>query len=541
MKKSKESILTRRDFIKAGACLTAGLSILGLAGCSSTSDNEESLQPDMVVFLTDQERNPVHFPDGWVDNNTSSWARLKKNGITFNRAYTAASQCSPSRACILTGEYSNVNKVPVLGYPYSLPGISELPNIASVLEQAGYDVYWKGKWHLSFPVGFEGGAPGEEVWTPADITEFEVKYGLKGWNPPDAGTNVFDTVEGRKTLGGANPNNDGRYVDGVTTEDEGQTPGYGSSVMDYLDYVGAIPRKERKPFCLFVSLVNPHDVSYYPHGWDEVGYQLEDFANLGMELPDNYEDTLDTKPTVQKKFRAAFDAIDPLSNDAERKNFINFYAYLHKVVDAHFTKILDKMESLGLIDETIIFRTADHGEMGLSHGLREKCYTAYEEMIHVPLVISNPKMFPEPIETEAFYSHVDLLPTLCEFAGASPAGVGKSVVPVLMNPKSSVQDSVLYAYDDNFVLPESTPTSHIRAIRYEDWTYAVYYSPDGSSFEFELYDLESDPGQLTNLLYQPSSEIYSLWKMLHKKLTTKLFEANAAPTGFTWPADPTVV
>ncbi len=541
MKTPGEHKLTRRDFIKAGACLAAGFSIGSLAGCTTTFDSEDYRQPDIVVFMTDQERYPVHFPDGWVDKNTSSWARLKKNGITFNRAYTAASQCSPSRACIMTGEYSNVNKVPILGYPYSLPGISELPNIASVLETAGYDVYWKGKWHISFPVSFEGGPPGTEVWTPADITEFEVKYGLKGWNPPDAGTNVFDTVEGRKTLGGARPNNDGRYVDGVTPGAEGQTPGYGSSVMDFLNYTGAIPRNERKPFCLFVSLVNPHDVSYYPHGYDEVGYKLEDFAGLGMQLPDNFNDTLDTKPTVQKLFRKAFDAIDPLTDDTERRNFINFYAYLQKVVDSHFTKILDKMESLGLINDTIIFRTADHGEMGLSHGLREKCYTAYEEMIHVPLVISNPKMFPEPVETDAFYSHVDLLPTISELAGAKAVGVGKSLVPVLLNPDASVQDSVLYAYDDSFVLPESTPTSHIRAIRYENWTYAVYYSPDGSSFEFELYDNENDPGQLTNLLYSPGTDVDSVWRMLHKKLTTSLKETNSAPEGFTWPVDPTVV
>lgn len=121
-------MLTRRDFIKAGACFAAGLSIAGLAGCATTYDGGDSLQPDIVVFLTDQERYPVHFPEGWVDKNTSCWARLKKNGITFNRAYAAASQCSPSRACIVTGEYSNVNRVPILGYPYCLPGIDELPN-----------------------------------------------------------------------------------------------------------------------------------------------------------------------------------------------------------------------------------------------------------------------------------------------------------------------------------------------------------------------------------------------------------------------------
>lgn len=540
MKTSNDDMLTRRDFIKAGACLVAGLSLAGLAGCAASSDGEQTEKPDMVVILTDQERYPAHYPEGWVDQNAPSWARLKKNGITFNRAYTAASQCSPSRACIMTAEYCNVNQVPVLGYPYCLPGIDELPNIASVLAGAGYEVVWKGKWHLSFPVGFEGGPPGSEVWTPADIVQFDVKYGLKKWNPPDAGTNVYDTPEGRTTLGGGTANNDGRYVDGMTPGNEEQTPGYGGSVMEYLDYVGSIPRSQRKPFCLFISLVNPHDVSYYPKGYDEVGYKLEDFENLGIEMPDNYDDDLETKPAVQKLFRKAYDAIDPLTPD-EEKIFVKFYAYMHQVVDVHITNVLDKMESLGLMDETIIFRTADHGEMGLSHGLREKCYSVYEEMIHVPLVVSNPKMFPEPVETDAYYSHIDLLPTLSELAGAVSVGVGKSLVPVLTNPDTSVQDSVLFAYDDNFVLPEKTPGSHIRALRYEDWTYAVYYSPDGSNIEFELYDNDNDPGQLTNLLYQPSTEIEYQWRMLHTKLTKQLYATNSAPEGFTWPTDPTVV
>ena len=122
--------------------------------------------------------------------------------------------------------------------------------------------------------------------------------------------------------------------------------------------------------------------------------------------------------------------------DAQR-DYVNFYAYLHKVVDQRIMTILDTLDAHGLTERTIVFRLADHGELGLSHGMREKSYSAYEEMIHIPLVVSNPLLFPEPRETQAFYSHLDLLPTLAELAGVPEAasyGLGRSIVPVLRDP-----------------------------------------------------------------------------------------------------------
>ncbi len=98
----------------------------------------------------------------------------------------------------------------------------------------------------------------------------------------------------------------------------------------------------------------------------------------------------------------------------------------------------------GLTERTIVVRTADHGELALSHGMREKSYTAYEKMIQIPLVVSNPLVYSEPRETQAFYSHLDLLPTLAELAGVPELvshGLGRSMVPVLRDPSASVQDS----------------------------------------------------------------------------------------------------
>jgi arylsulfatase A-like enzyme len=105
--------------------------------------------------------------------------------------------------------------------------------------------------------------------------------------------------------------------------------------------------------------------------WKKAGYQNEDFANLDIELPANYADDLLTKPAVQRPARAAYDLISPLPTDVAQREYVRFYAHLNKLVDGHIVKVLDMLEETGLMDKTIILRIADHGEGGLSHGMRE--------------------------------------------------------------------------------------------------------------------------------------------------------------------------
>lgn len=507
-----------------------------------TEENSLKKQPNFIIILSDQERFPTQWPKNWAEENLTAWDRLKRIGLTFNKAYTSSCHCSPSRACLLTGEYSNVNKIPSFEFdniPKNMPGIDELPNIASVLKTRGYDVVWKGKWHLSFPLSCTSPCfPGKEVWTEEDIKFMEENYGMAEWNAPDAGNSAFVTNDGLKTLGGGNPNNDGRYVNGEDKNNPYQTPGLGESVIEYLNKIGKIPSCKRNPFCLFVSLVNPHDVPFYPIGWDVAGYKLEDFQNLGINLPENVDDDLSTKPTVQRLFRDALNIEGPLITDQDKLNYVNFYAYLHKIVNGHIESVLDSIEENGLLEDTVIIRTADHGELGLSHMLREKDYSAYEECIHIPLVISNPILFPKGECTNAFYSHVDLLATIADFADAKPTGIGNSLFPVVMNWRKDVQKSVLFTYDDTFLLPSNTPSSHMRVLRKSIWTYSAYYSPDGDNFQFELYDNDKDPNQLNNLLYEPDSKILPIWKYLNDKLYKKMKKTSALPPGFTWPDKP---
>jgi arylsulfatase A-like enzyme len=502
--------------------------------------------PHIVVLMTDQERHHMHWPKGWAETNLPSLSRLRRHGLYFHRAYTAASQCSPSRAVMLTSRFAPVNRTERTFLWPGLPHQRRLPNVGSLLrDKAGYEVVWKGKWHLSYATN---AAPnnGGQAWTAADVSAMEQNFGWSGWNPPDAGNAIqewqadqFGRFNGMATLGGGIANNDGRYVKGVDPKAVGQTRGLGQSTIDFLKHRA---RKVGKPFCLFVSLVNPHDVYVYPDLYDRAGYRREDFANLGIGLPPNADDDLSTKPAVQGAARAAFDKVSPLESAQRRLEYVNFYAYLQTVVDRHISVVLDTLEETGLMDRTIILRLADHGEGGLSHGMREKAYTAYEEMIHVPLIIHNRRLFPAPLETRAFYDHLDLLPTILELAGVPNAdsyGLGKSIVPIMKDPSKSVRPHTLFAFDDSFFLPANVPGGRIRAIREGDWTYAMYFGLDGSGVAYELYDIKNDPGQLTNLLHAaPSADVRKEWARLHRILTDRFIDAGNLPAGFEWPIQP---
>jgi len=200
----------------------------------------------------------------------------------------------------------------------------------------------------------------------------------------------------------------------------------------------------------------------------------------------------------------------------------------------------------------MIVRFADHGENGLSHGMREKVYAAYEEMIHVPMIVSYPKWFSSPLETESLICHADVLPTVAAIAGipAQTGGrlgwVGKDFTPILRNPAASVQDSIVYCFSDGVNFQRQNHVKHdvpveIRAVREKNWMYAVYFSSDGTAIEQEMYDMVADPLQTKNLAFEPAKRDSSLgkeWARLHGTLARELHARNAQPAGFRWPADP---
>ena len=522
---------TRRNLLQMGAGLAAvtGLSRDFVAPAVARDAINVPKAPNIIVLMTDQERHHRHWPEGWTEKNLPSLQRLKRHGLYFQRAYTAACQCSPSRALMQTGRFAPVNRVTRTFLWPGLPHKDRQPNVGSLLkEKAGYEVVWKGKWHLSYASNAAMGNGGED-WGPSDIEVLEKNWGWSGWNPPDAGNAIqelqstpFGKFDGLRTLGGAKPNNDGRYVIGSDSTDSGQTAGVGGeSVVEFLK--NRAP-KLGKPFCLFISLVNPHDIGFYPgswmkpSAWEQAGYRREDFAHLGIKLPSNYADDLSTKPKIQKQARAAYNKFAPLNGAQAREDYVNFYAYLHTVVDKHIMTVLDTLEETGLTNDTIILRFADHGEGGLSHGMREKTYTAYEEMIHIPLIVHNPKLYPEPLGTNAFYDHLDLLPTILDlpaFPSRNPTASARASFrsyEIRHSRCRTIRSSpTTTSFSFRPALPAATSGPSERATGPTRFTSAS--TVPGRN---KLYNIKTDLGQMANLLHgKPTRDTKQEWARLH--------------------------
>lgn len=531
--------MDRRTFMKTGLMLGGSLtasSMLGQGlGWSAVRDASPALKrPNILLIITDQQRNARHWPNGWVERNLPSQERLMKNGVTFTNAFTAACECSPSRASFFTGTYPSVHGV--LNTPPEAPHClrPDQETMFKMMERAEYKTAYKGKWHLTMPFG----NPSENTWTPYDIDYLEKHYKVFGWNPPDAGI----SLSADPSLGGGIANNDRRYVSGMDPGPTRQTPGLGTGAIDFLE---SYDPSSGSPFFLVVSLANPHDVHVYPKGYESWGYDMNHFKDLDIELPGNLRDELENKPAVQCAFRDAFNREFPIVSDRDKLLYTRFYAYLHQVVDREITRLLNKLDERGLTRDTIIFRFSDHGEMGLSHGLRQKMWNAYSETVNIPLIISNPRLFPKAQASDAVVSLIDLMPTVAALAGTPGSylennGIhGKSLVPLIHDPGTRIQDGVLFTYDnvgDYFGIDDKSHPGHIRSIRQKDWMYAVYYTDSGDQIEYEMYNLRDDPYEFMNLAHGSGDMGYGrVRQSLHDQLTELLSTHRAFPNGFKWP------
>jgi arylsulfatase A-like enzyme len=485
--------IPRRDFLKLSAAAVLGSQFLGLV----TQEARASQLPgkmNLLLILSDQERAVRWFPAGWESQNLPTMTRLKNNGLTFSDAFTATSMCSPSRNTLFTGlfpaQHRLVDTLTEFEDQESQRQLDPtLPNLATCLKEAGYDVIYKGKWHMSKQVTK---ADGTKI--PDDIS----RYGFDGWDAPDAGG---DTAT--YNFGGGNVQNDARFL---------------NDAIAFLQDRLAHPSE--KPFCLILSLVNPHDLVSYPLTYDSGGYT--DPAWLApTDPPIAVPPTIGENLQLNKKPSAHRDTLNylaaglgPLVTEANQTNYLNFYGNLMKEVDSQIGQLLAVMDNGGaagnkMLNHTLIIRTSDHGENGLCHGgLRQKMFVAYEETIRVPLVWSNPTLYPSPQTSTALVSHVDFLPTICDLTGvpnwAAKGFKGVSYSSIVMNPASPpVQDYVLFTFDDIYAGTDPAnspqglvaPPNRLQMIRTADYKYVRYYDGGGGTSEqSEFYDLQSDGG-----------------------------------------------
>lgn len=495
--------VSRRHFVQQLVGLAAGSQFLGLVSTRAHAD-QLPMQKNLMLIITDQERRPMWFPAGWEDANLPATKRLKQHGLTFTRAFTATAMCTPARNTMFTGLFPAQHRsTDTLTEDFAQSEEEHqldptLPNLATCLKEAGYDVIYKGKWHLTKKVV---GADGRAI--EDDIS----RYGFDGWDAPDAGGDASIV-----NFGGGAANHDERFL---------------TDAIAFLKEKAEQPAG--KPFCLVVSLINPHDVLGYPGRYLEGGYTDDPWLNPTtppIEIPPtNGEDLLlNKKPTAQAQLAVVLQgSLGPIITPQQKVNYLHFYGNLMRHVDGQIARLLQVFDEAGeqgaaLLRDTLIIRTSDHGEMGLSHGgLRQKTFVTYEETLNVPLIWSNPEFYPVPKTTDALVSHVDLLPTICSLTGVpnwqAKGFRGVDYSSIILNPDApGVQDYVLFTFDDIYAAGDAatfpngiaSPPNRIQAIRTADFKYARYYDGAGEApDQEEFYDLRPNGGDYDATYEQP--------------------------------------
>ena len=425
------------------------------AGCSGgTGSGQTASHPNILLLLVDQLRTP---PPGYAEDEGMAWGmreifgfqdispnnsykkyfpgilRLRKNAVVLKTHYTASSACSPSRACIFTGQYTTgVQQTD--GMFKSAEDVPWLdpdgpPTLGDWFRAAGYTAHYFGKWHVSDPK-----AP--DYLEPWGFSNWEASY-------PEPH--------------GADPYNLGVYRD----------IGFVDNLTKFLTMQGSA--ESTPPWLAVGSLVDPHDCSSWPVSWQlpadkgvvpwttypppppipaqgdvslpnpdglQVELNPEGFPQDTFTLPPTFNETLDAKPRCQYdyslkwglalKSKMAIYSPHPFQLQGEYAEawslaYNQFYMYCHYLAELQIRRILQSLDDNGLADNTIVVFLSDHGETAGAHGgMIQKWHSAYEEAIRVPMVISSPLVNNNPDQIRYIAqptSSIDLAPTLLGLAG----------------------------------------------------------------------------------------------------------------------------
>ncbi len=438
--------VSRRELLAAaaaGLAASAAPSAAAAAGPAPRSPAAPARRPFNILFVfTDQERYFRRVPKAL---ELPGRDRLRRTGVTFHQHYISATMCTPSRSVLMTGlqtpdsrMFENTN------VPWVKDLAPDVPTLGHLLRKAGYHAAYKGKWHLNRT--FDQGQP-----TQLFTREMEA-YGFSDYASPG------DVVG--HTLGGY-------HFDHLI----------GGSAITWLRSKGRPLSDQGTPWCLVVSLVNPHDIMYF--NADAPGERVQDTGRLlaraarapdtpayrrtwNEPLPSTLGESLQSpgRPPAHREYQRAWDHVlgEIPPEPARWRRFGDFYLNSLRGVDAQVAGLLSELDALRLTDRTIVVFTADHGEMGGAHGLRGKGPFTYEEAIHVPLQVVHPDVRGGQ-DCRALTSHIDLVPTFLAMAGVPPGKAaelagralpGKDLTPLLSRPAGAqlhaARQAVLFTY-----------------------------------------------------------------------------------------------
>ncbi|AYV80982.1 MAG: DUF229 domain-containing protein [Harvfovirus sp.] len=434
-------------------------------------------KPNILFIMTDEMRfPPVYETDEiklWREKYLTGINRLRKGGVEFLNHYAASTACAPSRASLACGQYPSLTGVSQTDGAAKTAFDSDMfwldantvPTIGSYFSTAGYKTFYKGKWHVSdadiiIPGTHDAQPSYNDVTGVPDSKEVSLylhanrlnKFGWDDWvgpephggNPRKSGSSAAIGLSGRDVV-------------------------YTAEVLQLIDQLDKSNIKE--PFFLIASLVNPHDIALWGNITKDLpifNFKVDSSVPFIPPSPTANED-LSTKPSCQQSYKEQYQLGFQPTTDTE--TYRRLYYSLILSADNNINLMLDALHASRFADNTIVVMLSDHGDTIGAHNLFQKWYTAYEEAIHVPLIIKMPSQKSRKIKM--LTSHVDILPTLLGLANINIKEtqkelkkthsevrelVGRDLANIILGKCSETDEPIYFMTDDDVLLGQNQTT-----------------------------------------------------------------------------------
>jgi N-acetylglucosamine-6-sulfatase len=451
--------------VAAVRLLSSLIVIVGLGACMANARDEAVQPPNVVVILVDDLRwDDLGFA-GHPFVETPAIDRVAREGVAFRNAFAATPLCSPSRASILTGQFTHAHGI--VDNTARDAASHGLETFAKPLAAAGYRTGFFGKWHMG---NDDSPRPGFTRWVA-----------MRGQG---------EALDPQFNIDGSRVRETG-YVTDLLTE----------HVTRFMRQSGS------KPFLVFLAhkALHPNIVQRDDGSTGAVPGQGEGFvpaprhqgryANAPVPRRPNAGAAPVRKPALLR----SLDGIPPLGPDtATPDRDIRSRLEMLLAVDESLARIMATLDELGELDRTVIIVTSDHGYFYGEHGLNEERRLAYEETIRIPLVVRYPPVAVPGAKPAQLVQTIDIAPTILALTGvADPVRrSGTSLLPLLQGKSPPWRKSVLIGYYSDTVFPRIRNMGY-QAVRTERYKYIHYLELAGMD---ELYDLQSDPYERENLV-----------------------------------------
>ena len=426
---------------------------LSSSGSTRSSARRQTVaRPNIVFIVSDDER----VAGNTVMRNVNRL--LARHGVTFDNMRVATSECGPSRASILTGQYSHHTGVLDNFGPHSYPAFDAQNTLPIWLHRAGYTTALVGKYLNDYTLdGHHVIPPGWDDWQAIDSVPEERYYDYS-------------------------LNENGRHVHFGNKPSDYSTTVLASKALSFL-------RSARKPFFLYFAPVAPH-LPAVPAPEDVGRFdKLAPFHSPSLD-----ERNVSDKPWAAWHDRALTTSGLTYVNEVRRHQLESLQA-----VDRSVARIVGMLARRHLLDNTVIFYTSDNGFLWGEHRLGGKLWP-YEESTRVPLVVRTPWDSTGTVDHHPILN-IDFASTISALARVTPGAPqdGDSFVPLLHHDPITWRRDYLIEYLGKNKLSDSGPPPYV-AVHTPDFLYVKYHFHHWQ----ELYDLRRDPWELRNVVDDPA-------------------------------------